>query len=90
MHQLADDRFAQSDIQRQVCSAGFPNRMDAMAYTVSHVIHIAASTLAFESIRRNPPDQADTDWRMDASGVRAGIDLAEEGLAEEVSEIHSA
>ena len=70
-----------------------------MAYTVSHVIHIVASTLAFESIRRSPPDQADTDWRMDASGVRAGIDLAEDGLAEdglaedglaeEVSEIHT-
>ena len=43
MHQLADDRFAQSDIQRQVCSAGFPNRMDAMAYTVSHVIHSGTS-----------------------------------------------
>ena len=41
-------------IWNQVCIAEFPDPIDAAAYAASHLLNIASSTLAFESLRRNP------------------------------------
>lgn len=46
---------------------------------------MAASALAFESLRRNPPGQAG-DWSMTEPDVKEGIKLAETGLAEDAAE----
>lgn len=72
-------------IWEHVCKAGFPDPIDAVAYTGTCLLNMAASTLAFESLRRNPVKQS-YDWSMDESQVKEGIELAETGLGEDVKE----
>lgn len=73
-------------IWEQVCKAEFPDPIDAAAYTGTCLLNMAAGTLAFESLRRNPPGHTDDDWGMDESEVKEGIELAEAGLAEDAAE----
>ena len=69
-----------------VCAKKFPDPIDATAYTGTHLLNIAATTLAFESLQRSPLSQEGIDWSADESEIREGIALAEAGLAEEASE----
>ena len=74
-----------TDIWEQVSKAEFPDPIDAAGYTGTCLLNIAASTLAFESLRRNPIVQAD-DWSMEESEMKEGIELAETGLTEDATE----
>ena len=69
-----------------VCAKKFPDPIDATAYTGTHLLNIAATTLAFESLQRSPLSQEGIDWSADESEIREGIALAEAGLAEEAPE----
>ena len=60
--------------------------IDATAYTGTHLLNIAATTLAFESSNEAPLSQEGIDWSADESEIREGIALAEAGLAEEAPE----
>ena len=80
------DQAGWTGIWEQVCQAELPDPIDAAAYVGTFLLNLAASTLAFECVRRNPSDRKESDWSMDEPDVLEGIELAEAGLAEDASE----
>ena len=73
-------------ICHQVCNSGFPDLIDAFASVVRYILTTAGSTVTFEAFRRMPSEQVNDDWRMDPSEVAEGIQLAEEGIEEDMAE----
>lgn len=73
-------------ICHQVCNSGFPDPIDALVSVVRYLLTIAGSAVAFESIRRLPPEQVNDHRKIETSEVAEGIELAEEGVEEDMAE----
>ena len=73
-------------IWQQVVATGFPDAIDAMAYTGSHVRNIVDNALWFESTRRSVAEEPEVNWQRDEVEIREGIALAEAGLTQEAAE----
>ena len=73
-------------VWESVYTKKFPDPIDAMAYTGTHLLNIATGALAFESHQRSQLNQKGIDWNTDESQVKEGIALAEAGLAEKATE----
>ena len=79
-------RIGWEAIWQQVVAAGFPDAIDAMAYTGSHVRNIVDNALWFESTRGSVSEEPEINWQRDEAEIREGIALAEAGLAQEATE----
>ena len=71
-----------SNIWEVVCAQGFPDPIDAAAYTGRHLLDMAASTLAFERTRSQPAVPTTGNWNMSEAELKEGMELAEMGMAE--------
>ena len=75
-----------ANIWRLAGQADFPDQIDVVAYTGSHIARVASSTFAFESLRREQSGSPEPDWVVSEVDIQAGIELAEAGLAEDIAE----
>ena len=74
-----------AELWRKACRSGFPDPIDAIAFVTRTIFTITSSALAFESIKRNPPEEANLDLNLDSTTVEEGIELAEMGIQEDMA-----
>ena len=60
-------------VWESVYTKKFPDPIDAMAYTGTHLLNIATGALAFESHQRSQLNQKGIDWNTDESEIKAII-----------------
>ncbi len=73
-------------ICHQACNSGFPDPIDALVSVIRYLLRLAGSAVAFEAMRRLPPEQVNDDRKIELSEVAEGIELAEVGVEEDVAE----